>query len=81
MTIEDLVEQIVGDISDEHDEVQGPSVTERPDGTLDMDARLPIEDFEARMGPTLREDERQADIDTIGGLVFTLAGRVRRGRG
>ena len=76
VTIEDLVEEIVGDISDEHDEVVGPQVVERPDGALDMDARLPIETFEARMGPTLSEDERDADIDTIGGLVLTLAGRV-----
>lgn len=76
VTIEDLVEEIVGDISDEHDEVNGPMVTERADGALDIDARLPIEDFEARMGPILTEDEREADIDTLGGLVFTLAGRV-----
>ena len=76
LTIEDLVEEIVGDIADEHDEVQGPMITERPDGALDLDARLPIEDFEARLGPTLSEEEREADIDTIGGLVFTLAGRV-----
>jgi magnesium and cobalt transporter len=76
VTIEDLVEEIVGDISDEHDEVQGPLVTERPDGALDIDARLPVEEFEARLGPVLTEDEREADIDTVGGLVFTLAGRV-----
>ena len=76
VTIEDLVEKIVGDISDEHDEVQGPMVTERGDGSLDLDARLPVEDFEARLGPVLSEDEREADIDTVGGLVFTLAGRV-----
>ncbi len=76
VTIEDLVEEIVGDIADEHDEIAGPMVTERGDGSLDMDARLPVEDFEARMGPVLTEDEREADIDTIGGLVFTLAGRV-----
>jgi magnesium and cobalt transporter len=76
VTIEDLVETIVGDIADEHDEIAGPMVTERGDGSLDMDARLPVEDFESRMGPVLTEDEREADIDTIGGLVFTLAGRV-----
>ena len=76
VTIEDLVETITGDISDEHDEVAGPMVTERPDGSLDINARMPVEDFEKRVGTVLSEDERDADIDTVGGLVFTLAGRV-----
>ena len=76
VTIEGLVETIVGDISDEHDEVQAAMVVERPDGALDINARLPVEEFEARVGPVLSEDERDADIDTVGGLVFTLAGRV-----
>jgi magnesium and cobalt transporter len=76
LTIEDLVETIVGDIADEHDEPDLPMVIERPDGTLDVDARMKIEDFEARVGNLLTEEERDADIDTVGGLVFTIAGRV-----
>ena len=76
VTIEDLVETIVGDISDEHDEIEGPMLTERADGALDLNARLPVEEFEAKMGPVLSEDERDADIETVGGLVFNLAGRV-----
>jgi magnesium and cobalt transporter len=76
VTIEDIVETITGDIDDEHDDVEAPMVTERPDGTLDLNARMPIEDFEEKVGPILTEDERDADIDTVGGLVFTIAGRV-----
>ncbi len=76
VTIEDLVETIVGDIADEHDEIEGPMITERPDGALDIDARLPVEAFETRLGSVLTDDERDADINTVGGLVFTLAGRV-----
>jgi magnesium and cobalt transporter len=76
VTIEDLVETITGEIEDEHDDEETPMVTERPDGALDLNARLPVADFEKRMGPILSDDERDADIDTVGGLVFTLAGRV-----
>lgn len=76
VTIEDLVETIVGDISDEHDEDAEPQLTERPDGTIELDARTPIDAFEAKLGGVLTDEERSADIDTVGGLVFTLAGRV-----
>ena len=65
-----------GDIADEHDEPGPPQMVERPDGTLDVDARTPIAAFEERFGPVLTNEERAADIDTVGGLVFTLAGRV-----
>ncbi|MBU6420201.1 MAG: hemolysin family protein [Proteobacteria bacterium] len=76
VTIEDLVETIVGDISDEHDEIEGPMLTERADGAYDINARLPIEAFEEKIGPVLSDDEREADIETVGGLVFNLAERV-----
>jgi magnesium and cobalt transporter len=76
VTIEDIVETITGDIDDEHDDVEAPMLSERPDGALDLNARMPIEDFEEKVGPILTEDERDADIDTVGGLVFTIAGRV-----
>jgi magnesium and cobalt transporter len=75
ITIEDLVETIVGDIADEHDD-EVPLVTERPDGTMDIAARLSIEDLEEKMGPVLTPEERASSIDTVGGLIFTLAGRV-----
>jgi magnesium and cobalt transporter len=51
-------------------------LVERTDGALELNARLPVEEFEAKLGPILSEDERAADIETIGGLVFNLAGRV-----
>ncbi|MGQ9366260.1 hemolysin family protein [Azospirillum sp. ST 5-10] len=75
VTIEDLVEEIVGEIEDEHDDATAPRLVERPDGSLMADARVAIEDFEDRVGPVLAEEERE-DIDTLGGLVVSLAGRV-----
>ncbi|CUW47225.1 hemolysin family protein [Novacetimonas hansenii] len=76
VTIEDLIETIVGDISDEHDEPTVAMLQERNDGTFDVDARLPIAQFELRTGPILTQDEREAEIETVGGLVFRLAGHV-----
>ena len=75
VTIEDLVEEIVGEIEDEHDRSLEPRLIERTDGTLDADARVTVETLEARVGPLLSGEERE-DIDTLGGLVFSLTGRV-----
>jgi CBS domain containing-hemolysin-like protein len=76
ITIEDLVEEIVGEIEDEHDIDEAPKLIFRPDGTLIADARTTIDEFEEKVGPILSDEEREEDIDTLGGLVFSLTGRV-----
>jgi CBS domain containing-hemolysin-like protein len=76
VTIEDLVEEIIGEIEDEHDVVRGPSLVQRPDGTWIADARTTIDEFEARVGNVLGEAEREQDISTLGGLVMSLTERV-----
>ena len=75
VTIEDLVEQIVGDIQDEHEDDVEPVIDRRPDGTVIADGRAQITDFEEEVAPFATEDER-AEFDTLGGLVFALADRV-----
>ena len=76
VTIEDLIEEIVGEIEDEHDEAEPPRLVERVDGTLIADARTPIEVLEHRQGVSLRPVGEEEEIDTLGGLVSVLAGRV-----
>ncbi len=78
VTIEDLIEEIVGEIEDEHDVAGGPSLVERADGTLVADARTPIEVLEEKEGIKLRPPGEQEEVGTLGGLVSTLAGRVPR---
>jgi CBS domain containing-hemolysin-like protein len=75
VTIEDVVEQIVGEIEDEHDRDMEPEMSLTADGTIEADARTPIDDFEDLVGPVLSEEERE-DVDTLGGLVIFIAGRV-----
>ncbi len=76
VTIEDVIEEIVGEIEDEHDVDVAPVLIERPDGSVIADARISIEALEEQHGTRLRPAGEQEAVDTLGGLVFTLAGRV-----
>ena len=76
VSIEDLVEQIVGEIGDEHDIEESPDIAMRPDGKYEADARVTLEDFKERTGIDLTRMEYEDDIDTLGGLVAATLGRV-----
>ncbi len=75
-SIEDLVEQIVGDIEDEHDTDEAVEVVPRGDGEFDANARVDLEEIEKLVGFKLADDEQAEEIDTLAGLVFSLVGRV-----
>ena len=75
VTIEDLVEEIVGEIEDEHDQNDELQLHPASTGIYIADARVEIKTLENAIGDFVDEDERE-DIDTLGGLVFALAGRV-----
>jgi len=76
ITIEDLVEEIVGEIEDEHDTGVEPRVVPRPGGGYEADARARVAVLEEHLGLDLLDEDRDEDIDTLGGLVVSLAGRV-----
>jgi CBS domain containing-hemolysin-like protein len=76
VSMEDIVELIVGDISDEHDEDEGPAVLRQADGSFIADARASLESVVAVIGSEFGGGEAAEDVDTLNGYVVTLAGRV-----
>jgi hemolysin (HlyC) family protein len=76
VTIEDLVEQIVGDIEDEHDEAEAANIVSDAKLGLVTAARTPVPELEAYLGTKLLNPEQASEIETVGGLISSLAGRV-----
>ena len=76
VTVEDMVEEIVGEIEDEHDTEQEPEIISSEDGYYDADARTEIGLLEETLGTDFLPDDKEEDIDTLGGLVFSLAGHI-----
>src|SRR3569623_928633 len=74
VTIEDVVEEIVGEIEDEHDEAEAGLLTALDDGVWEADARLELEDLQEAVDPRLTAEDDE--VDTLGGLAFLLAGRI-----
>jgi magnesium and cobalt transporter len=76
VTIEDLIETVIGEIEDEHDEEEGAMWKEEKAGVFLAQATAPLDEFETAIGLRLRVGEDDEDIDTLGGLVFLRTGRV-----
>ncbi len=76
VTIEDLIEQVVGEIEDEHDEPEDQLWTREKPGCYLVQAKAPLEELTEELGLKLSPEETDEEIDTLGGLVFVLLGRV-----
>jgi CBS domain containing-hemolysin-like protein len=74
VTIEDVVEEIVGEIEDEHDDAEEAMLTLLEDGVWEADARVELDELAEAVDPRLSSDEDE--VDTLGGLVFLLAGHI-----
>lgn len=80
VTIEDLIETIIGEIEDEHDQEEAALFSKEKPGVYLCQARTPLEEFERETGINIAEETADEEIETLGGLVFVLSGRVP-GRG
>jgi CBS domain containing-hemolysin-like protein len=76
VSIEDIVEQIVGDIEDEHDDEDTPTVVRQPDGSFMADARAHLEDVVATIGPEFAVGGVADEVDTLAGYIMSRAGRL-----
>jgi CBS domain containing-hemolysin-like protein len=76
VSIEDIVEQVVGEIEDEHDEEEAPSMVRQPDGSFLAAARASLEDVTAALGAEFDVGDAAEEVDTLGGYLFTKIGRV-----
>ncbi|NJM84531.1 MAG: CBS domain-containing protein [Tabrizicola sp.] len=76
VTIEDLIETVIGEIEDEHDEEEGALWKEEKPGVILAQSTAPLEELERALGIRLRTGEEDEEIDTLGGLVFLRVGRV-----
>jgi len=76
VSIEDIVEQIVGEIGDEHDDEETPDIVAQTDGSFLADARASLEDVLSIVGPEFDVGEAADDVDTLGGYLFAQVGRV-----
>jgi hemolysin (HlyC) family protein len=76
VSMEDVIEAVVGEIDDEHDVAGAAQITPRPDGVFEVDGRTELAEVEAAIGRQLPMPDPEDDIDTIAGLVAAVAGRV-----
>jgi len=76
VSLEDIVEVIVGDIEDEHDDEDDTLIVDKGDGKFIIDAKAELEDVDEAVGSNFQIGEHREDADTMGGLVFALAGRI-----